>query len=388
MQRIFRNLYYFISLILMVLFYACDANDESSQRVEIAYEPARGEHIALIGGSLAERMKLSGHMETNFHARFPDHHLAIRNFGWPADEVSIQQRLTDYTKLDDPNTFFCFFGFNESFAGHIFYTQTLHAQSRQKKPLVVFVIGDHEYSSEETLPLIAEELEKNYNIKTKVLKSYPDHNAEKNIPGLEALEDADLAVFYLRWRQLPEDQVAHIEKYLKSGKPVIGFRTTTHAFNYPEGHPLERWNAFGEFALGSPPGWGNGHTHYGHESSTDVSIVAENANHPILTGVDPQFHVRSWLYHVLPDYPAAGSTWLLMGNSVDPDNPEAVENPVAWTWQTPAGGKVFTTTLGHPEDFQQEAFQRLVINGIHWALDKPVPKKWKGKIDIQVPYRQ
>lgn len=270
----------------------------------------------------------------------------------------------------------------------LFCTGTLLAQARQKKPLVVFVIGDHEYSSEATLPLIAEELEKNYGISTKVLKSYPDHNAEKHIPGLEALADANLAVFYLRWRQLPEEQIAHIDQYLKSGKPVVGFRTSTHAFNYPEGHPLEAWNAFGKFALGAPPGWGNGHTHYGHESSTDVSIIDENADHPILTGVDSKFHVKSWLYHVLPDYPVEGSTWLLMGTPVNPDNPEAVDNPVAWTWQTPAGGKVFTTTLGHPEDFQQEAFQRLVINGIHWALDKPVPKKWKGKIDIQVPYRQ
>jgi hypothetical protein len=43
--------------------------------------------------------------------------------------------------------------------------------------------------------------------------------------------------------------------------------------------------------------------------------------------------------------------------------------------------------MGHPEDFNVEAFQRLVVNGIHWALSKPVPKKWKGKIAINVPYR-
>ena len=34
-------------------------------------------------------------------------------------------------------------------------------------------------------------------MEVKVLKSYPDHNAEENIPGLEALKDADLAVFFL-----------------------------------------------------------------------------------------------------------------------------------------------------------------------------------------------
>src|SRR3989337_1421652 len=106
-------------------------------------------------------------------------------------------------------------------------------QSDAKEPLVVFVTGDHEYSSEATMPLIAAALEKNYGMGTMVLKSFPDHNAEENIPGLEALKEADLAGFFLRWRRLPEDQVKLIDDYLQSGKPLMGFRTTTHAFNYP-----------------------------------------------------------------------------------------------------------------------------------------------------------
>jgi type 1 glutamine amidotransferase len=258
----------------------------------------------------------------------------------------------------------------------------------KKKPLVVFVTGDHEYSSEASMPLLAKELERNYGMRVKVLQASPDQNAEENIPGLEALKDADLAVFFLRWRRLPADQVKHIDDYLKSGKPVVGFRTSTHAFNYPKDHPLVQWNAFGEFALGSPPGWGGkaDHTHCGHNCSTDVSVIPESAAHPVLTGVDPAFHVRSWLYKVLPDYPVKGATWLLMGKAVDSEKPGFINNPVAWTWQTPAGGRVFTTTLGHPQDFDVEAFQRLVINGIHWAAGKPVPKKWKGKITMNVHY--
>src|ERR1043165_564932 len=82
------------------------------------------------------------------------------------------------------------------------------------KPLIVFVTGDHEYSGEATLPLIAAELEKNYGFRTKVLKAFPDHNAEENIPGLEVLKEADVAVFFLRWRRLPADQVKYIEDYL------------------------------------------------------------------------------------------------------------------------------------------------------------------------------
>ncbi|MGC3946500.1 MAG: ThuA domain-containing protein [Chryseolinea sp.] len=266
---------------------------------------------------------------------------------------------------------------------------TTMAQSNSKKPLVVFVVGDHEYSSEATMPLLAKELEQNYGMRTKVLTAYPDYNSEENIPGLEALKEADLAVFFLRWRRLPAEQIKHIDDYLKTGKPIIGFRTTTHAFNYPKGHPLEKWNAFGEFALGAPPGWGGtaGHTHCGHNCTTDVSVIEAAKDHPVLKGVDPTFHVSSWLYKVLPDYPAKGSTWLLMGKAINPDKADFSDNPVAWTWKTAQGAKVFATTMGHPADFSVEPFQHLLINAVHWTLNKPVPDKWKGKININVPYR-
>ena len=281
-------------------------------------------------------------------------------------------------------TFFCCFmlslatGFSQKQKG------------KSKKPLIVFVTGDHEYSGEATLPIVAAELEKNYGFRTIVLKAYPNHNAEENIPGLEALKEADMAVFFLRWRKLPADQVQLIEDYLKTKKPMVGFRTTTHAFNYPKGHPLEKWNAFGEFAFNSPPGWGgvNKHTHYGHESSTDVTMIDSVSNDPILTGVDKTFHARSWLYQVLPNYPSNGSKALMMGHSVNPNNKKAYDNPVAWTGTNSFGARIFFTTLGHPEDFDQEPFQHMVINAIHWAAGKPVPKKWKGPMQINVPYRK
>jgi putative heme-binding domain-containing protein len=81
------------------------------------------ERIALVGNSLAERMNLYGYFEALLHSRFSKEHLVVRNFGRPADEVANRQRSNDYTKLDDPlaafgpDTFLCFFGYNESFAG-------------------------------------------------------------------------------------------------------------------------------------------------------------------------------------------------------------------------------------------------------------------------------
>ncbi len=90
---------------------------------ETKFELKPHDRIALVGNSLAERMRLYGHFEALLHLRFPEHNLVVRNFGWPADEVGYQQRPNDYTALDDPLAVFapdvllCFFGYNESFAG-------------------------------------------------------------------------------------------------------------------------------------------------------------------------------------------------------------------------------------------------------------------------------
>ena len=94
-----------------------------SFRTEAAIEFREGEKIALVGNSLAERMNLYGYFETRLHLAHPDKRLQFRNFGFPADEVGMQQRPNNYTKIDDPlvvfgpETFLCCFGFNESFAG-------------------------------------------------------------------------------------------------------------------------------------------------------------------------------------------------------------------------------------------------------------------------------
>ena len=86
-------------------------------------ELVKGERIAFVGNSTAERMSLFGHFEALLHVRFPEKELVVRNFGFPADAVDARQRSADYTHLDDPlkafnpDTFVCFFGFNESFKG-------------------------------------------------------------------------------------------------------------------------------------------------------------------------------------------------------------------------------------------------------------------------------
>lgn len=81
------------------------------------------EHIALVGGSAAERMNLYGNFEALLHTRFPQLELVVRNFARPCDAVDVRQRPNNYTAIDDPlkvfgpDTFICFFGFNEAFVG-------------------------------------------------------------------------------------------------------------------------------------------------------------------------------------------------------------------------------------------------------------------------------
>ena len=236
------------------------------------------------------------------------------------------------------------------------------------QPHVVFVTGDDEYRSEVTMPMIARILEAKHGMRTSVAYARPTPQSKENIEGLEALRTADLAVFYMRYRKLPDDQLQLILDYVNSGKPMIGLRTTTHGFLYPADHKHAAQNdGFGRDVFGQK--W---LYHNGHSSSTDVSVIPEQADHPILRGVAEEFTVRSWLYQVLPLN--GNCTPLLMGKAVNSERKDPEPNPVAWT-KDYKGAKVFFTTLGHPDDFKVESVRKLLVNAIYWALEKEVPKE-------------
>ena len=250
-----------------------------------------------------------------------------------------------------------------------------HAQSH-----LVFVVGEGEYRSEVTMPALAKVLKDHYGFRTTVLIDEELHGGEGNsINGLEVLDTADLLVLYLRFRQLPDDQLAMLQKYIDRGGPIVAFRTTTHAFNYDDDDPrAEKWNSFGARELGAP--W---IYHYGHGASTDATIVGE---HPILAGVSPEFHVRSWTYHVRPDYPPEDANILVQGRPVLPEGERSGDetvNPIVWTHTHSGGGRVFTTTMGHPEDYNVSDFRRLIVNGVYWCLELEAPQRyapgWRAK---------
>ena len=103
---------------------------------------------------------------------------------------------------------------------------------------IVLLAGDEEYRSEEGLPMLAKILAKRHGFKCTVLFSINptngtiDPNMQTNIPGMAALDSADLCVMLLRFRELPDAEMKHFVDYFNRGRPIIALRTSTHAFAY------------------------------------------------------------------------------------------------------------------------------------------------------------
>jgi type 1 glutamine amidotransferase len=258
----------------------------------------------------------------------------------------------------------------------------------EDRPKIVFVTGDEEYRSEESMPMLAKMIERELGAETVVGYSLDstgviDPNNLYNISNLDELEDADLMVVFARYRQLPPEMAKKITDYAESGRPIMGFRTATHAFKYLEEKDSammvlnDEWptKVFGQQWIVH-----HGHFDDGHGRLTEVTIPEDGKDNPILRGVQP-FEAYSWLYHVdCGDWKLSGdSDPVLMGHSLRSKQEEAgkldeypLDQPVAWTkTYTGASGepaRVFFTTLGHPYDFREESMRKLALNGIYWAL--------------------
>jgi nicotinamidase-related amidase len=236
--------------------------------------------------------------------------------------------------------------------------------TRDRRPHVAFVIADDEYKSEQTLPAFAKEhLEKDFGCTFCVAKGNqpPERN---DIPGLEALYDADLVVLSVRRRALPVTQMDHLERYLRAGKPLVAFRVSVTPFQVepkdrPDGHVL--WRDFDWEVLGCHY---RGYNAESRKTGSDVWAVPEAREHPILLGLGgARFHSPMWIYR---QNPLATNTTVLLRGGWSAQDPE---EPVAWT-NTREGTRVFYTTLGHWEDFRNPAFTRLLRNAIYWAVEK------------------
>lgn len=277
---------------------------------------------------------------------------------------------------------------------------------------IVLVAGDEEYRTEETMPMLAQILSVRHGFDCTVVFSmsedgtYIDPNNGSSLEGIEALADADLMIIGTRFRHPSDDAMKAIDDYIQKGKPIIGLRTATHAFNgiqgkyarYNNGYDGEPWKyGFGRAILGEK--WISHHGRHGSQSTGGV-IVKEAADHPILRGVDEQtIWGPSDVYGVRLPLPG-DSQPLVLGAVLEGMQPgdEPIEGekndpmmPVVWTktYKSPSGavGKVVNTTMGASQDFVEPGLRRIIVNAVYWALDMEDQIRPDANIDFVTDYQ-
>ncbi|MFN0051191.1 MAG: ThuA domain-containing protein [Planctomycetales bacterium] len=279
---------------------------------------------------------------------------------------------------------------------------------------IVLVSGDEEYRSEESLPQLAKILSQRHGFKCTVLFAIdpadgtinPDKN--DNIPGLEALRTADLMVAFLRFRDLPDEQMRHIVDYTESGRPIIGLRTATHAFNFQKAGSTFADYTWTSKAANFDGGWGRqvlGETwisHHGnHGSQSTRGIIPSGVEkHPILRGIKSgDIWGPTDVYGVRLPLPG-DSQPLVLGQVLEgmkfDDPPLAGEKnspmmPVAWTksYKTKSGksARVFTTTMGASQDLETEGTRRMLVNACYWGLGMEDRIPAKSNVDLVGTYK-
>ena len=166
------------------------------------------------------------------------------------------------------------------------------------------------------------------------------------------VEESDLVVLSARRRALPTDQLNAIKRHLKNGKPLVALRTSSHAFDTRGKHDKSHaeWPDFDSEVLGCNY---DGH----HANGLDCRIM-KTEDHILLTGVDLT-RTKGSLYKSNP-----------LGKNCKPVLFGKVEKhprePVAWT-NAYGDARVFYTSLGQPNDFEQQGFLKLLENGIRWS---------------------
>ena len=253
---------------------------------------------------------------------------------------------------------------------------------------IVFISGDEEYRSEETNPMLAKILSQRHGFDCTVLfsidpeKGYIDPNNQKSMPGLEALKQADLMVIGTRFRQFNDEQYQILADYLNAGKPVMGYRTATHAFTGNGKTGDFRWGQFGLKILGET--WISHHGHHKRQGTRAI-IQSENADHAVLNGVGDIFGPTD--VYGIRNLDPSKSTILYRGavTATLDDNSPAIAGekntpmmPLAWlrTYTAPNGstkGQAFCTTLGASVDMLDKDLRRLFVNTAYHLTGLKVP---------------
>ena len=221
----------------------------------------------------------------------------------------------------------------------------------QQAPHVVFLVGEDEYGSDETMPKFAKRLESELHLRVTYLQS-----KGKQLPSLAALDSADLLVLFLRFRTATDAQFARLQKWFDDGKPCVALRTTSHAFVSDKGWFPPFFGGHykshapnGEGTLSVVPPWGDG-----HELVNGVGLAVEMG------------HGGTYNAQPLAD----SATVVLLGRTG-----RLPAEPIAWTNRYRRDSRIFYTSLGSRENFARPDFQRLLGNAVLWSLKREVPEQ-------------
>lgn len=271
---------------------------------------------------------------------------------------------------------------------------------------IVLIANDHEYRSEQTCPLLAKILAKHYGFRCTVLFGIDENGMIKAgdapVPGMEALQDADLLVFFTRFMNLPDDQVDLLADYFERGGPVVGIRTSTHCFNGQQG----KWaklnfnyqgddyhGGLGEQVFGNTWEKEHGQSHYGanHQMGGTITAVKGAGKHPIMRGVK-EFHCYSGAYKSQPPADATPLLQVQVLNSFGPSGDINQDKPLVnagWTrdsYTAPSGAKkqarVVYTSFGAAEDLLSDGARRFLVNSCFWAVG--LEDKIERRMDVSV----
>lgn len=272
---------------------------------------------------------------------------------------------------------------------------------------ILFIASDHEYRGEETCPAIARILAKRYGFKCTVLFGQTAEGLIKpgssHIPGIDAIDDADMLFLFLRFLK-PEDKwMAKFEAYLNKGGPVLGLRTTTHAFNGIKGkYAKYNYNngsedfvgGFGRQILGETwnPKLGAGHYGRNHTYATAMHVVPAQAGHPVMSGVK-DMHAMAGAYSAVP----MPNSTILANNQVLTSMEVGAAplagkppQPAAWvrTYKSKSGkeGRVFCSTQGASEDILSEGVRRMIVNATLWCMGMESAIKADADVSFVGPY--
>jgi nicotinamidase-related amidase len=262
---------------------------------------------------------------------------------------------------------------------------TGHKQFRfsgDNRPVVAFIIAENEYHANQTLPAFAHELLLTKGVDCEFALGKPVYTGEgiHNIENLQILSDADLVVIQVRRRALPSFQMEMVRGYMTTGKPVIGLRTASHAFdanrpvpdvsgnaNSEEGTGsgfLDQWTGFDGEVLG-----GNYHGHYGTLKTPVIySVIPGMENHPVFKGAfTDEFNGSvAPLYSLYKNRPLRSPDIQVLLQGMIPDKPP---EPVMWI-NNQSKRKVFYTSMGHWEDWNNGIFHQIMLNTVDFLLNK------------------